>query len=167
MTSTASNTTQNKLTQAASPAAKKAAAPVKTKTTTQSATTRAARPSTVKKSAPKTSATPVKAATAPASKPAPVQASKADALKTKTSMVKAKTVKEKKVKVMRDSFTIPKTEFNQIAELKKRAVMMGVEVKKSELIRAGLLLINGLTDASFKKALSAVPTIKTGRPSKD
>ena len=139
MASTASKPKENKLIQAAASAAPKAAAPLKSKAPTQSATTRAGRPLAAKK----------------------------DALKAKTSTAKAKPVKEKKVKVMRDSFTIPKTEFNQIAELKKRAVMMGVEVKKSELIRAGLLLIHGLTDASFKKALSAVPTIKTGRPSKD
>jgi hypothetical protein len=44
---------------------------------------------------------------------------------------------------------------------------LGVEVKKSELIRAGLQLISGLQDAAFKKALAAVPTLKTGRPAKD
>ena len=88
-------------------------------------------------------------------------------LKTPVAIDKDKALKEKKVKVMRDSFTIPKAEFNQIADLKKRAVMMGVDIKKSELIRAGLLVIHGLSDASFKKALAAVPAIKTGRPSKD
>lgn len=79
---------------------------------------------------------------------------------------KTKPVKEKKVKVVRDSFTIPKTEFTQIADMKKRAMTLGVEIKKSELIRAGLQIISGLPDASFKKALAAIPTVKTGRPSK-
>ena len=78
-----------------------------------------------------------------------------------------KPVKEKKVKVVRDSFTLPKTEFLQIADMKKRAMALGVDVKKSELIRAGLQALSGLTDASFKKALASVPTIKTGRPAKD
>jgi hypothetical protein len=78
-----------------------------------------------------------------------------------------KPAKEKKVKVVRDSFTLPKTELLQIADMKKRAMAMGVEVKKSELIRAGLRALSAMTDASFKKALGAVPTIKTGRPAKD
>ncbi|WP_146179723.1 hypothetical protein [Limnohabitans parvus] len=76
-------------------------------------------------------------------------------------------MKDKKVKVVRDSFTIPKTELLQIGEMKKRALTLGVGVKKSELIRAGLSALAGMTDASFKKALASIPTIKTGRPAKD
>jgi hypothetical protein len=85
----------------------------------------------------------------------------------KAQAAKTKPAKEKKVKVVRDSFTIPKTEFTRIAEMKKRAMTLGVEVKKSELIRAGLQLISGLQDTAFKKALASVPTLKTGRPAKD
>jgi hypothetical protein len=51
--------------------------------------------------------------------------------------------------------------------MKKRAMALGVEVKKSELIRAGLQALSGLTDTAFKKAMANVPTIKTGRPAKD
>ncbi|WP_233252849.1 hypothetical protein [Limnohabitans sp. T6-20] len=76
-------------------------------------------------------------------------------------------MKDKKVKVVRDSFTIPKTELLQIGEMKKRALTLGVGVKKSELIRAGLSALAGMADASFKKALASIPTIKTGRPAKD
>lgn len=113
---------------------------------TKPSATRKTPPSSVKPSAKPLQATPVEVplATAEKSKPA----------------------KEKKVKVVRDSFTIPKTEFTQIADMKKRAMALGVEIKKSELIRAGLQIISGLPDASFKKALAAIPTVKTGRPSK-
>ena len=75
--------------------------------------------------------------------------------------------KPEKVKVVRDSFTIPKTEYAQIAAMKKRAMGLGLEVKKSELIRAGLALLDGTADAAFRKALGNVPTLKTGRPGKD
>jgi len=75
--------------------------------------------------------------------------------------------KDKKVKVVRDSFTIPKNEFAQLGEMKKKALALGLEIKKSELIRAGLMLLNSATDAAFKKALVAVPTLKTGRPGKN
>ena len=78
----------------------------------------------------------------------------------------AKPVKVKKPKLVRDSFTIPKNEFGQIAEMKKKAMGLGIDIKKSELIRAGLLLLTAMSDAAFKKALANVPTLKTGRPGK-
>jgi hypothetical protein len=106
-------------------------------------------------------AAPGKAKTSPAKAP---QAKTADK---KKSAAPAKATKEKKVKVVRDSFTLPKTELLQITEMKKRAMALGVEVKKSELIRAGLQALSGLTDTAFKKAMANVPTIKTGRPAKD
>jgi hypothetical protein len=70
----------------------------------------------------------------------------------------------KKPKLVRDSFTIPKAEFAAIETLKTRAIAMGTSVKKSELLRAGLMALQGLNDAAFKAALAAVPTLKTGRP---
>lgn len=70
----------------------------------------------------------------------------------------------KKPKLVRDSFTIPKAEFAAIEMLKTRAIAMGTSVKKSELLRAGLMVLVGLNDAAFKSALTAVPTLKTGRP---
>lgn len=74
--------------------------------------------------------------------------------------------KEKKLKVVRDSYTIPKTEYTQLGDLKKRALGLGVAAKKSELLRAGLLLLAKQADAQFKTSLAQVPTIKTGRPAK-
>jgi len=73
----------------------------------------------------------------------------------------------KKPKLVRDSFTIPKAEFAAIETLKTRAIGLGTSVKKSELIRAGLMALQGLGDAAYKAALAAVPTLKTGRPSAD
>lgn len=70
----------------------------------------------------------------------------------------------KKPKLVRDSFTIPKAEFAAIDTLKSRAIALGSSVKKSELLRAGLMVLQGLSDAAYKAALSAVPTLKTGRP---
>lgn len=86
----------------------------------------------------------------------------------KNSTVKAEKKKDKpeKIKVVRDSFTIPKSEYAQITLLKKRAMALGQEVKKSELIRAGLLLLSSQSDAGLAKALNVVPTLKTGRPGK-
>ena len=123
---------------------------------------------------PLTVASPVKA---PVSKTAKSTAVKAPAKTTrtapqkpivkKTAIAPTKPLKDKKVKVVRDSFTIPKNELLQIGEMKKRALGLSVEIKKSELIRAGLQALASMPDASFKKALASVPTIKTGRPAKD
>jgi hypothetical protein len=98
------------------------------------------------------------AAPAPAPTPKTVTASPA-----KTSRKKDK---PEKVKVVRDSFTIPKAEYVQIANMKKRAMDLGLEVKKSELLRAGLALLSATSDTAFRKALGNVPTLKTGRPGK-
>ncbi|MFN8956107.1 MAG: hypothetical protein ACK5V9_14205 [Burkholderiales bacterium] len=106
-------------------------------------------------------AAPAKAKTSPAKAPQP------KASDNKNTAAPAKAPKEKKIKVVRDSFTLPKTELLQITEMKKRAMTLGVEVKKSELIRAGLQALAGMADTAFKKAMASVPTIKTGRPAKD
>lgn len=87
----------------------------------------------------------------------------------KTDKIKvAKPVKEKtpKLKMERDSFTMPKTEYAQFAVLKDRLAKLGQPVKKSELLRAGIMHLTAMTDAALKAALSKVPAIKTGRPKK-
>ncbi len=77
----------------------------------------------------------------------------------------AKPAKVKKPKIMRDSFTIPKTEHAVLQELKQRAARLMRMVKKSELIRAGIKALAALPDAVFMNALTAVSAI-TGRPKK-
>jgi hypothetical protein len=107
------------------------------------------------------SAAPAKANTSSAKAPQPKASAK------EKMAAPAKAPKEKKIKVVRDSFTLPKGELLQITEMKKRAMALGVEVKKSELIRAGLQALASMADTAFKKAMANVPTIKTGRPAKD
>jgi hypothetical protein len=73
----------------------------------------------------------------------------------------------KKPKLVRESFTIPKNEYLAIDTLKTRAIALGSSVKKSELLRAGLLALQSMTDPQFKLAIAAVPQLKTGRPAAD
>lgn len=75
--------------------------------------------------------------------------------------------KPKKLKLVRDSFTIPKSEFLVLQELKQRAGKAGTAVKKSEILRAGIKALAAMNAATFAAALAAVPAIKTGRPAKD
>ncbi|MGF6756977.1 hypothetical protein [Paraburkholderia sp. GAS42] len=72
----------------------------------------------------------------------------------------------KKEKVVRDSFTMPKSDYAKIATLKQKCLDAGISVKKSELLRAGLLLLASTPDKRLLAAVSAVETIKTGRPAK-
>ena len=151
-TATSRRTAAKKATAPARPKAVKSVKPTTANTGSKTAVKRAVKPP----------AKPVaKPATQPVTKPVtkPVTPPQAAA--------PAKPAKEKKIKVVRDSFTIPKTELLQVGEMKKRALTLGVAVKKSELIRAGLSALASLNDAAFKKALASVPTIKTGRPAKD
>ena len=77
-----------------------------------------------------------------------------------------KLLKAKKLKLVRDSFAIPKLEYHVLEELKLRSGMLGQSVKKSELIRAGIKALASFSDESLLAALKAVLTIKPGRPAK-
>lgn len=77
-----------------------------------------------------------------------------------------KSVKTKKAKPVRDSFTMPKGEYAVLSQLKHRGLTLAHPAKKSELIRAGVSVLAALSDAGFLAALKALPAIKTGRPSK-
>lgn len=73
--------------------------------------------------------------------------------------------KKKKDKVVRDSFTMPKSDYDKIAELKKKTLEAGVSIKKSELLRAGLLALDAMPITKLKAMLAQVESVKTGRPS--
>lgn len=85
--------------------------------------------------------------------------------KTPISKLIAKPIKAKKVKLVRDSFTIPKPEYLILDNLKLRAADLKHPVKKSELLRAGIKALDAMTDVNLLAALKAVPMLKTGRPS--
>ena len=72
--------------------------------------------------------------------------------------------KPRKAKMERDSFTMPKEEYAQIALLKACLLALGQPTKKSELLRAGIKLLAAMSDNTLKTTLAAIPVIKTGRP---
>ena len=141
-----------------------------------SAKSRVTRKTSAVKSAVSAKRAPSKAARAPAKSPAkpaaktPVKAKLSPQAKTavKTAVKPVskpvKVEKAKKPKMIRDSFTIPKTEYVVIDALKERAGKLSRAAKKSELLRAGVKALAAMSDAAFLAALTAVPTIKTGRP---
>ena len=83
------------------------------------------------------------------------------------SAPEAKKAKQpKKEKVVRDSFTMPKSDYDMIASLKQKCLDAGVPVKKSELLRAGLMMLESASPQRLLAAVSSLETVKTGRPAK-
>lgn len=74
--------------------------------------------------------------------------------------------KQKKAKLVRDSFTMPEAEYAVLGEVKKACLKAGVEVKKSELLRVGVALIRQLDIAQLKEIVAGLPALKAGRPKK-
>ena len=77
-----------------------------------------------------------------------------------------KAKKEHVEKVVRDSFTMPQSEYRKIAEIKETCLKAGFHVKKSEVLRAGLKVLCEMTATQMKKSLKGVEKIRTGRPKK-
>jgi hypothetical protein len=61
---------------------------------------------------------------------------------------------------------MPHSDYSKIGLLKQTLMKSGLQVKKSELLRAGILELEKLSIAQLKKAVSQVEQIKTGRPKK-
>ena len=78
----------------------------------------------------------------------------------------AAVAKPPKIKLVRDSFTIPRAEYEVLDVIKERLVKLTCPAKKSEVLRAGIAVLATLNDAALLAALDAVPAIKTGRPKK-
>ncbi len=74
--------------------------------------------------------------------------------------------KPRKPKLVRDRFTIPKSEYAVLDDLKQRAARLGRPAKKSEVLRAGVQALAAMGDAAFLAAVGAVPATKAGRSAK-
>ena len=143
--------------------------------TTEKATASATPANAEVKAAPaKAAAKPITKRATPARKtasatqlPTAEKSSKAVAIPAPTTQpVPGKVGKVKKPKMVRDSFTIPKPEYDVLDVLKLRAAKLGAPAKKTELVRAGIKLLAALSDSAYRQALAAVPSLKTGRPAK-
>ncbi len=78
----------------------------------------------------------------------------------------AKAPKPKKVKLIRDSFTMPSFDYDLIAALKLKALGSKIVLKKSELLRAGLHALAKLDAKQLVALVATLAVVKTGRPKK-
>jgi hypothetical protein len=107
----------------------------------------------------------------PAKKASAAAARKKPAAPRKAAPVAAARNDDKKApklraRLVRDSFTMPESDFALIATLKARALAAKREAKKSELLRAGLHVLMALDSASLLVALGRLQPLKVGRPKK-
>jgi len=75
--------------------------------------------------------------------------------------------KAKKAKLVRDSFSMPEAEYAVLGAVKKACLKAGIEVKKSELLRIGVALIQKMDVGALKGVLSTLPPLKAGRPKQE
>lgn len=110
--------------------------------------------------------TVTKKAVATPAKPKAVKAVAPNKATPKAKATKVAPARPQKIKMVRDSFTFPETEHKRLVEMKKRLIALGTEVKKGELVRAGLEMLASLDNLQLAKAVADVEKLKTGRPKK-
>jgi hypothetical protein len=74
--------------------------------------------------------------------------------------------KAKKVKLVRDSFTMPGHEYQVLQDIKKAALKAGVELKKSDLLRIGVSMLKNFSVTQLDKARATLTKLRAGRPKK-
>ena len=114
----------------------------------------------VRKTTPATKPVAVNKPVTPKQKPAAQKIVKA------AVVAEAKVAKPKKVKLIRDSFTMPSFDYDLIAALKLKALGSKTVLKKSELLRAGLHALTKLDAKQLVALVATLAVVKTGRPKK-
>ena len=112
---------------------------------------------TAKKVVTNKTATTKKAAK-PAVKPAAKEAKAAPGVAAKKSK------KEPKVKKVHDTFSMPQTEHQKIAEIKEKCLEAGLQVKKNQVLRAGLKALLEMNEAQLKRAITQLKKTRAGHP---
>ena len=67
-------------------------------------------------------------------------------------------------KVIRDTFSMPGAEYDVIAKVKDRCLEKKVVVNKSQVVRAGLALLEAVSDRELLDVISRLTKVKAGRP---
>lgn len=102
------------------------------------------------------------------SKKMPVAAAAKPAKPTQEEQTKKIRQPGNKIKVVRDNFSMPQSDYAKIGELKQLCLKDGVQVKKNQLLRAGLHALEKMSAAQLKTALSSLDkaSAKSADPAK-
>ena len=71
---------------------------------------------------------------------------------------------QKKERIIKDTFTMPESDYVLLEKCKDRALDYRIVMNKSEAIRAGLIQLNNLSGENFIKAIKLVKKVHIGRP---
>ena len=74
--------------------------------------------------------------------------------------------KPEKIKMVRDSFSMPEGDYAKLIDLKKKCIAAGVHVKKSELMRLGLLQLTKLGTAALITSAKRIASVKNKKTAK-
>ena len=69
-------------------------------------------------------------------------------------------VLRKQAEPVRERFTLLRGEYDQLVRIKKQLADQGVEVKKSDLLRAALGLLSVKSDEEIKALLTVLPSLR-------
>ena len=146
-------------TPAKQPTAKSAARQSASQSKVASTTASAAKVKTVAKTSVKSAGKKSVASGTAKSASKPTAKSKAQAQAQAKTKAPVKGEKSK-TKLVRDNVTMPREDWDLLQSLKTRALSFSRPTKKSELLRAGLKLLAGLSDAKLQAALESLTPLK-------
>lgn len=69
-------------------------------------------------------------------------------------------------KLVRDTFSMPDSDYQLIAEILQRFPALQARTTKSELVRAGIRTLYEMDDTDLQSVLTKLERLKTGRPAK-
>jgi hypothetical protein len=71
-----------------------------------------------------------------------------------------------RAKVIRDGFTMPEDDYTKIRQMQDVCLAAGMSVTKSEVLRAGLHLLERLSAPELKELFHSLEKMKPGRPAR-
>lgn len=68
-----------------------------------------------------------------------------------------------KPKAIRDTYTMPPSDFQLIGEIRQRLMRLGIEANKSEVVRGGLRTLAAMSDDELALVIESVERLRRGR----
>lgn len=75
-----------------------------------------------------------------------------------------KSISQNSERVVRATFSLPGSALDEIEALRKKLALDGYILNKSEVVRIGLVALDGLPNRHAKKVISEIERLKAGRP---
>jgi hypothetical protein len=81
-----------------------------------------------------------------------------------TIILGEKTKKIVSEKTVRDAFTLQQIDIKMIKDIKQKCLQLGIEVNKSLIVRAGILVLSDMSTEDLHNLIKRLPKVKVGRP---